>query len=309
MTNMRLGPDCFKRFRTRQGRWMLYLLVLLAVAAWRYMPRPWTPTCTLTTEHFVVYSTATQDQTQATAEKLELLYAAYSNRFSSLPTFDRDHPKLKVKLFKDRQEFRRINPGLGWAEAFYRKPYCRAYFSQEEINPCHWMLHEAVHQLNQEVAHLELAKWLSEGIAEYFSTSRITNDRLDLGRIDRDTYPVWWIEEMATSTNLAENIRNGSVIPLKAIVTNRGGPAMSKESNLYYLHWWTLTYFLFENPEYRDRALALVRRGDGLEAFEQCLGPVEKVEADWHAHVRRIKDALSGKDLRFLKRQGHTARH
>jgi hypothetical protein len=34
--------------------------------------------------------------------------------------FQPGHPKLLVKLFKDRTEFRRINPGLGWAEAFYR---------------------------------------------------------------------------------------------------------------------------------------------------------------------------------------------
>ena len=212
---MRVFSNWFRwKVNTRQGRFVIYLLVLLAVAAWRYVPRPWTPTCTLSTAHFTVYSTATQEQTQDTAEKLELLYAAYSNRLSTLPTFQPKHPKLKVKLFKDRQEFRRINPGLGWAEAFYRKPYCRAYFSRQEINPYHWMLHEAVHQLNQEVAHLDLAKWLSEGIAEYFSTSRITSGKLELGRIDSNTYPVWWIDELATSPDLAENIRNGSVIPL-----------------------------------------------------------------------------------------------
>jgi Protein of unknown function (DUF1570) len=207
-----------------------------------------------------------------------------------------------VKLFKDRQEFRHINPGLGWAEAFYRKPYCRAYFSQQEINPYHWMLHEAVHQLNQEVAHLNLAKWLSEGIAEYFSTSRITAEKLELGCIDRDTYPVWWIDELATSADPTENIRNGSVIPLRAIVANRGGPSMSREFNLYYLHWWTLTYFFFENTKYQSHALALVERGGDLDSFEQGFGSVEKVQKAWHTYVRQLKDGLSGKELRFLKR-------
>ncbi len=115
---MRLGSISFRGVFTRQGRFALYLLVLIAVAAWNYVPRPWTPHYTLATAHFVVYSTANQDQTQTAAEKLELLYTAYAKRFSTLPTFDRNHPKLKVKLFKDRQEFRRINPGLGWAEAF-----------------------------------------------------------------------------------------------------------------------------------------------------------------------------------------------
>ncbi len=81
---------------------------------------------------------------------------------------------------------------------------------------------------------------------------------------------------------------------------------MSREFNLYYLHWWTLTYFVFEHPSYRGQALALVQRGGGLEAFEQCLGPVERVQEDWHGYVWRIKDGLSGKDWGLIKRQRKT---
>jgi hypothetical protein len=200
---------------------------------------------------------------------------------------------VNVKLFKDRGEFRRINPNLGWAEAFYREPYCRAYFSAEEINPYHWMLHESVHQLNHEVAHLKLAKWLEEGLADFFSTSTLTSNALIVGRIDRNTYPVWWIDELATSPDLAENIRNGSVIPLRAIITNRGGPSLNKQFNLYYLHWFMLTHLVFESPRCRNHALELVRRGGGLEAFEQILGPVDQVQVEWHEYVRRLKGSLS----------------
>lgn len=53
------------------------------------------------------------------------------------------------------------------------------------------MLHESVHQLNQEVARLDLEKWLDEGLAEYFSTSRFISNRLAVGRVDLNTYPVW----------------------------------------------------------------------------------------------------------------------
>jgi len=41
---------------------------------------------------------------------MESLYQSYSNRLGVLETFENSHPKLKVKLFKDRAEFRRINP-------------------------------------------------------------------------------------------------------------------------------------------------------------------------------------------------------
>ncbi len=268
---------------------LVYLFVLLGIAAWKYVPRPWHPSLTLETPHHIIYSTATRQQTEDTAHALGLLYDAYSNRLGSLAQFQHDHPPLKVKLFKDRAEFRWINPNLGWAEAFYLKPYCRAYFSASEINPYHWMLHESVHQLNREVAHLELEKWLEEGLAEYFSTSRLQPNELAVGRIDYNTYPVWWIDDLAISPDLSENIRNGSVIPLRAIITNHGGPSMDSQFNLYYLHWWTLTYFIFESPRHREQALALAQRGGGLEAFEQTIGPVEQIQVEWHDYVRHLK--------------------
>src|SRR5689334_13830107 len=184
---------------------LVYLLVVLLIAAWRFVPRPWHPSVTLETTHLIIYSTATPPQTQDTARMMEFLYNAYSNRFGGLAQFSRDHFRLKVKLFKDRKEFRWVNPGLDWAEAFYKKPYCRAYFSASEVNPYHWMLHESVHQLNEEVAQFKLEKWLEEGLADYFATSRIDSKGLLVGEIDLNTYPVWWIDEIAISPTLSEN--------------------------------------------------------------------------------------------------------
>jgi hypothetical protein len=278
-----------------------YLAVVLAVVAWRFLPRSWHPKQVVETVHFRIYSNATPPQTQNTARVLEFLYTAYSNRLGVIPGFQTESAALQVKLFKDRREMRSVNPGLGWAEAFYQAPYCRAYFSDGEVNPYHWMLHEATHQLNHEVAHLKLAKWLEEGLAEYFSTSQIRSGGLAVGQIDPSTYPVWWLDDLATSTNLAVNLTNGSVIPLRAILTGRGGPRMDDQVNLYYLHWWTLTYFIFESPNHRDRALSLAQRGGDLPAFEELIGPVDQVQIEWHAYVQRMKAALAGKDRDFLK--------
>jgi hypothetical protein len=76
---------------------------------------------------------------------------------------------------------------------------------------------------------------------------------------------------------------------------------MNQEFNLYYLHWWTLTHFIFENPKYRESALVLLQRGGGLDAFEQTIGPVDAVEPDWFRHVRTIKAALDGNVRSFYK--------
>src|SRR5436190_1719442 len=245
----------------RTYRLILYLLIVAGVAAWKFVPRQWKPTVTIETPHYTIFSTATKSQTEQIGRVVEDLYLAYSNQFSALPGFAREHGRLKMKLFKDRNEFRRINPGLGWAEAFYRFPYCRAYYSAGEINPYHWMLHEAVHQLNEEVAHLHLAKWLEEGLAEHFSTSRFKQGKLAVGHIDPNTYPVWWIDELARTASEGRNIEEGSVIPLRAIISGSGGPSMNRKFNLYYLHWWSLTHFIFETPKYRKGAFALLKNG------------------------------------------------
>ena len=290
-----------KLIARREVRLVSYLAILLGFVAWKYIPRPWHPTLAVETEHYSIQSSAAPDQTQEVGRVLEALYTAYSNRFASLPSYQRKHSKLKILLYKDRAEMRRVNRNLGWAEAFYRKPYCRAYYSAKEINPCQWMLHEAVHQLNAEVAHLHLAKWLEEGVAEYFSTSRLKDGKLAVGRIDPATYPVWWIDEIATAPGLQASIANGSVIPLRAIITNRGGPSLSRHFNLYYLHWWTLVHFLFENDAYRSTADQLLEQGGDLKSFENLIGPVNEVQDKWFLHVRQIKAALAGHDLEFFK--------
>lgn len=297
---MSANSRCWK-LTARELRMIFYLVALIAFAVWKFAPRPWHPSFQLEAARHIIYSTATQEQTDHTLHALELLYNAYTNRFGGLPQFQRSHPKLQVKLFRERAEFHRINPSLSWGEAFYRRPFCRAYFSATENNPYHWMLHESVHQLNEEVAHLKLEKWLDEGLATYFAASRVSPTNLAVGRIDLDAYPVWWIDEIATSADLEENLRNGSVIPLRAILTNSGGPSLNSHFNLYYLHWWTLTDFLFENEHYRERALALIEAGGGLAEFEKIIGPVELVQIEWHAYARRLKAVLSGRDVKYFK--------
>ena len=66
----------------------------------------------------------------------------------------------------------------------------------------------------------------------------------------------------------------------------------------YYLHWWTLTHFLFETPKHRPACLELLGGGGRLETFEKLIGPVDDVQRDWYAHVARIKAQLSGSDLK-----------
>jgi len=276
----------------KPARLLVLCGILLAILLGEKIYSYWSPTHTQATAHYVIQSSALPPQTTETGDKVEALYTAYPETFKTWPELQQPHEKLKLNLFKDRAEFRRCNRRIpGWAEAYYRTPYCNAYYSANELNPHHWMLHEAVHQLNHEVAHLDLAKWADEGLSEYFSTSFLRNGRLEVGNVDRNTYPVWWLDELNLSGNLEKDLGNKTVIPLRAILNGYGGPSLDQNFNLYYLHWWSLTHLLFEgqNGKYRNQVASLLREGASLESFEKHIGPVDQLQAEWYQHLQDLR--------------------
>jgi hypothetical protein len=289
------GVRRLRALKARDKRLLIYLGILIAVLAWEIVPRFWVPRVTLQTEHYAILSSATAAQTREIAQVAEIVYDGYGRL---LPQWHREippHPKLKVKLFKDRREFRRRNRIRGWAEAFYQKPYCYQYYSADEVHPYHWMMHEATHQLNVEAARLTLPQWLDEGIATYLSTSRIVDGSLRLGEVDTNTYPVWWLDLLAVSGDLDADKANGSVIALRVILSGQGGPNINKCFNLYYLHWWSLTHFLLEyqGGVYREGLSRLVATAASLTDFEKHVGSVDDIERQWYAHVLDLKKQLS----------------
>jgi Protein of unknown function (DUF1570) len=283
-----------KRFSTREKVLLVCLALALGGTWWDIGRRYWIPPLTINTSRYTIYSSATPEQTEAVGHVADSLYDAYGTFLTSLRLTIKNNGTLKMKLFANRDEFRFHNRIESWAEAFYLKPYCYQYFSADESNPYHWMIHEATHQLNEEAADLSLSKWVDEGIADYFGSSCIISNKLAIGTIDTNTYPVWWVNLLATSGNLEADKQNGSVIPLRAIISGSGGPNIDESFNLYYLHWWSLMHFLLhgENGKYRD-GLARVMVGDsGVEGFEKHIGTIETIEKEWHAYVRELKQTL-----------------
>lgn len=269
--------------------------ILIAVLIGELCYRHWRPSVEIATEHYVIYSTAAPEQTRRVGAVMEQLHAAYRKVFASFPQVGREHSKLKLKLFKNRDEFRRCNRGVGWAEGFYLNPYCHGYYGTKESNPVHWMVHEAVHQLNEEVAGFKLAKWAEEGVATFFSTSIFDKDGCRLGDLDRNTYPLWWVEDMTLSGDIQKDIADKKIIPLRAIISNRGGPSLDEQFNLYYIHWWSLTHYLFhyDGAKYRSRCLELIREGADLESFEKHIGLTERVQGEWYSHLQGLQRLLN----------------
>lgn len=232
----------------------------------------------IASEHYMIYSTATLDQIHEILTVAEALYTAFVGLFGPEFTLATNHPHLKVKLFKDRQEFRDVLGVASWAEGFYDGTYSNQYYDVTARNPYHWFLHEGAHQLCSEVAGIWLRQWLSEGIACYFGTSTYEGGELKLGESDVDSYPVWWADTWNLDTQ---------IISLRFIVTGSGGPDMNTYFNYYYLHWWTLTHFLvhYNNGQYKQGFFELIRGGASLSEFEAEIGDIDAIQTKWKAYV------------------------
>jgi hypothetical protein len=286
-----------RALKAREKRLLVYLAILIVVLSWDTVRRRWSPTVEIDTEHYRIYSTATADQTREIGCVAEIVYRGYRELLADLGWQVQPHPKLKIKLFKDREEFRFCNRVGGWAEGFYRRPYSHQYYAADEIHPYHWVMHEATHQLAAEVAQLAMPRWLDEGLACYVSTSRIIGDSLHLGEIDMNTCPVWWLYWTTLSQDVDADKNSGQIIPLRTILSGRGGPGIDKNANLYYLHWWSLVHFLidYQDGRYRAGLAPLITDGATLSAFEKHIGNVEAVEKQWHAYLFALQKQLAGR--------------
>jgi hypothetical protein len=250
---------------------------------------------TVETPHYTIATRATDAQTQRVAAAAESLRTAYLATFPEAAAKPHDG-RHRLVLYRDRDDFKAHNRSRPWAEAYYLEPACHAYFAEGERNPTHWMVHEATHQLNRELSGFPHSKWIDEGLATYFGTSRLENGVLEVGTIDPDTYPVWWLGELGPTGDRAADVGDGRFVPLRAVITGKGGPDLDTHFNSWYVAYWSLTRFLLQHDGGRHAAgfRRVIAEGGTLDAFERHIGKVDGIEAQWYAYLREL--ARSGAD-------------
>ena len=246
--------------------------------------------------NYSITTTATDPQTKLVADAADSLFIAYKTFFAKTLRVDPNQKKLQLTLYRDQREFKKHNKSSSWAEAFYLPPTCHAYYADGEQNPYHWMLHEATHQLNHEVAHLPKSKWVDEGLATYFGTSKIQDGALIPGAIDVNTYPIWWLPRLSLTGDLHEDIRSRKLISLRALISGVGGPPIANNVNSYYIGYWSLTHFLFhfEDGRYADGYRHVIASGGTIDNFEKLVGPVDRIQSEWYGYLRQQLEALEG---------------
>jgi predicted HD phosphohydrolase len=245
------------------------------------------------TAHYAIASNASPEQTQRVAGVVEALHAAYAQFFGEVLPPRPTGARFQMALYRDRRDFQAHNTSRAWAEGFYRKPVCHAYFDAASPNPVHWMLHEATHQLDTEWARFPRTPWVEEGLASYFGTSRIVDGVLRPGEVDPDTYPLWWLEDLRLSGDHDRDIAYRKLVPLRELIDN-DGPPIPADVNRYYIGYWSLAHYLLhgDGGRHADAFRAMVAHGGTLEDFERLVGPGDRVEAGWYAYLVARRDEV-----------------
>lgn len=291
--NKRLLNILIPANRRDKKRLLIDLLLVTVVFGGYFWYTHWTPLHKLESEHYSALSNVSIEETRDALSKAETLYQAYT-AFWDVKARPADN-KLFLKIYSSRKEFKRANPLPAWAEAIYRAPYCHQYIDAEsESKPYHWMVHEATHQLNNEVSKFRLPQWAEEGIACYFSTSRMDDGKMSLGVIDPDTYPIWWLSSLGLSGDLSRDKANKKIISIRSIVNDEKPLKMNQYVNLYYIHWFSLVHFLLEGEQgkYRKSFMECVKTPSDLKAFEENIGPYQIIEPQWYRHLIRMIDTF-----------------
>lgn len=241
------------------------------------------------TDHYRIHYTGTAEQADRVGSAAEKLYAAYTSVFP--PTAAAAQGKLILVLYKDRTEFKSNNRSSAWAEAYYIKPACYAYFDATAENPYHWMMHEATHQLSRQISGFRRNRWIDEGLASYFSASRLAESGLQLGTIDANAYPIWWVGRFQLTGDAARDVAAETFIPIEVLLTGKGGPDVDLKFNLYYVDAWSLTHFMFhyENGKYAQAYKEFLAQGATLDAFVSLVGSLERVQEEWYRYLLELQ--------------------
>ncbi len=259
-------------------------------------PSPLPGARSVDTAHYTITTTADDEQTQRVGDAVEALHAAYFAWFPDVAARAAGTPKLRLTLYAHKGQFRANNRSSPWAEAYYLAPVSYAYYASDGANPYHWMLHEATHQLNNEVARFPKTKWIEEGLGTYFGASRIEKGRLLPGAIDPEAYPIWWLDGIGLTGDLYADVAAGRWIPIRALITGRDAPSIHANVNRYYVQYWSLTHFLFHHDggRHADAYRRLIAEGGTLENFERLIGPADRIERDWYRHLQdRMAESAS----------------
>jgi tetratricopeptide (TPR) repeat protein len=224
---------------------------------------------------FEVYSEAGAADARAALARFEQLRAFFVQQgFAGAPNAT---ARLRVVGFASEASYAAFRLRAA-ADAFYASLGNQNFIVLPGLEPRRFPM--AAHEYAHVVLHgsgVRLPLWLSEGLAEYFSTLRMTDRGTEVGG-----------DLPARSATL---FRNGWISLPQLLSANQGWLAQQpqKQDGMFYAESWALTNLLISNDSYSARFPELIRMLDSgvnsADALTRVYGvPLATLETAMHAN-------------------------
>jgi tetratricopeptide (TPR) repeat protein len=260
--------------------------------------------------HFVVASNAGEKQARHVAQQFEEIRGTFQTAFPKL-RLDLGKPII-ILAAKNENSLKVLLPGY-WEQkgsvhpaGMYipseEKHYVALRLDTEGENPFHVLYHEYTHAL----VHLNfrpLPLWLDEGLAEFYGNTVITDEEIELGRIDRSHLYL---------------LQQTKLIPVETLLqVDHSSPYYNEQNraSIFYAESWALVHFLMLDPDARKQQLlthflnAWDKSGNQVQAAQLTFGDLKKfgqtLEGYAHQqsfHFGRLKSTVGSDKKSYASR-------
>jgi Tfp pilus assembly protein PilF len=224
-------------------------------------------------EHFEVYSQAGDANARSALLWFEQLHAFFQQQ-TGLNLDNR--PPVRVIAFRSTKEYEpyRLRPS---SDAYYVGTESRDYIVMPALDAGEFAT--AAHEYAHLILHasgLRLPLWLSEGLAEFYSTLRISDGRWNLG---------------GDLPARSQALRRTSWMPLSQLLTLPAESPVRENRDtaaLFYAQSWKLTEMLVLSPEFSPHFRALLAALTSGISSSQVMAnvyakPLDSIARDLHA--------------------------
>jgi hypothetical protein len=233
--------------------------------------------------HFELYT----EGSESAGRDAVVFFERVRSMFESWNAKDRKPAPVRIVVFRSDEEYRLYQPNP-IAVAYFVAGSGGEFIVTKNLSSQTYpqAVHEYVHLVIQH-SGLKIPLAMNEGLAEFYSTLKVTSKGIDIG-----TPPDVRVRD-AQSTSL---------MPLAELLSiDRTSPAYrdGQRAATFYAESWALTHMLLLSPEYRTKSPSYIRAmqapPDPLTALERTAGkPAAQilVDLEHYVHQKRFVTAL-----------------
>lgn len=214
-------------------------------------------------DRFIVYSDGSERDLRAYVQQLEA-FDRVLRLVMRLPPDEHPPRKLPIYLVRDHiAALRQVNPSTsetvgGFYMAGEQDIFAVARRSRGDDLI---VLHEYGHHFMHQHFTLPFPAWYVEGFAEYYATTEILTDRVNIGQFHEDR--AYWL-------------MSSDWMPIEDLLRGAGPSISGGYPETYYPLSWLLTHWFLSSPERQAMMNAYlsgtIRGGDPVEVLDEALG-------------------------------------